>query len=104
MWITRYAIPFALAVAVLLACLAPRDPEPAAMIRARELMTLAQLSGGPNYTYSKDTGTALDAVTVARPAKGAKVAEIESALIAAGFRLKRVGPVELATFLVEPAR
>ena len=92
MWISRFALPFALAVAVLLACFAPRDAEPAAKISARELLVLAQRASGQNYTFDKATGAALAALEVPRPGKEATQLELEASLRAAGFLLEPVGP------------
>jgi len=103
MWITRYALPFAIAVAVLLASLAPRAAGPSATISARELLDLAQHAGGANYTFSHATGTALEGAAVARPEADAGLPQLESALIGAGFRLRRVDAGERDLFLVEPS-
>ena len=104
MWsITRYAVPFALVVAVLLASLAPRAPAPSPTITARELLDLAQRAGGASYTFTQATSTALTGVTVPRPEETAPLARLESALVEAGFRLRRVGAGETPVFLVERA-
>jgi hypothetical protein len=91
MWITRFALPFALAVAVMLGFLAPRDPEPAATIPARELVSRAQQLSGKNYTFDQRTGAALADTQVPRPPQGATKGQIESALREAGFVLVPVG-------------
>jgi hypothetical protein len=101
MWITRIFLPFCLALAVLLASLAPREPEPTATVPARELLTLAQRAGHTSYTFNQATAAALQAVSVGRPPGDATLAQLESALTEAGFRLRRVGSAEHPTFLVE---
>ena len=101
MFFSRYAIPFALAVAVLLACLAPRAPAPAPTIPARELLTLAQKAGGTNYTFDQTTAAALVEAKVARPPADASREVLESSLREAGFSLRPIGPPEKRVYLVE---
>lgn len=107
MWITRYALPFALVLGALLASLAPRRPEPATEISARALLDRLQeasaTSGRTSYTFSQGTGAALARASVARPEKGADRARLESALLEAGFRLRRLEAGERELFLVESA-
>lgn len=103
MWVTRYVLPFAVALAALLACLAPREPEPAATISARALLNLAQRTGGANYTFSRETSAALEAASVPHPGANASLPQLESALTEAGFRLRRRGAGEHELFLVERA-
>jgi hypothetical protein len=102
MWLTRYAVPLALVVAVLLACFAPRAPERSSSITARELLAAAQAESGASYTYSRATGAALATTRLARPEEGADRAALEAALVAAGFRLEPLGG-EHELFRVEPA-
>lgn len=97
----RFAIAFALVVATLLACLAPRDSGPAATIPARELLTLAQMAGGASYTFDRSTSEALATVTVPRPPEDASLTALETALQDAGFSLRAVGPEGKKVFLVE---
>lgn len=107
MWITRYALPLTLAVVALLACLAPRRPEPAREISARALLERIQQtdpdSGRPSFTFSQATSSALARASVPRPEDSADRAQLEATLLAAGFRLQRVGAGEREFFRVEPA-
>jgi len=91
MSLPRFVLALAVAIATLLACLAPRAAAPAPTIPARELLTLAQRINGANYTFDRATSEALASVTVPRPLEDATQADLESALHEAGFELRPVG-------------
>jgi len=104
MWLTRYVLPLAVAIATLLACLAPGKDSPPATISARELLARAQTAGGAHYTFSRDTAARLSATEVARPAEGAGLAQLEASLRAAGFELApERHAVRVEALPVEPA-
>ena len=100
MWITRYALPFALALSVLLACLAPKAAKPTGSVPARELLILAQRASDRSYTYSQATAAALASVQVPRPEASSSLEALESAVRAAGFSLAAVGAPGNGTYLV----
>jgi hypothetical protein len=100
MSLPRFVLALAVAIATLLACLAPRASTPAPTIPARELLTLAQRINGANYTFDRATSEALTSVTVPRPAEDAPQSALESALHEAGFELRPVGPETTRVFLV----
>jgi hypothetical protein len=104
MSLPRIVLSVAVAIAALLACLAPRASAPAPTIPARELLTLAQQINDANYTFDRATSEALASVTVPRPAEDASLANLESSLREAGFQLRPVGPEGKRIFLVERAR
>ena len=101
MSLTRVILSVTLVLIVLLACFAPREPALAATVPARELLTLAQVAGGQNYTFDRATSEALASVQVPRPAAGATRADLESMLGSAGFALRPVGPPGKEVWLVE---
>jgi hypothetical protein len=101
MSLPRFLLALSLAIATLLACLAPRDSGPAPTIPARELLTLVQKGSGVNCTFDRPTSEALAGVRVPRPPKNASHADLESTLIEAGFRMRPVGPEGNKVFLVE---
>lgn len=102
MWIPRFAVPVALVLALLLACLAPRGSRAGseATVSAREVLLQAQRAGGRSYTYTRATGAELERVELARPPEGASREVLEAALTEAGFALGPVGP-EGRVFRVE---
>jgi len=104
MSLPRIVLSIAMAIAVLLASLAPRGSAPEPTIPARELLTLAQRLNAANYTFDRATSEALATVTVPRPAEDADLANLESSLRAAGFQWRPVGPETKRIFLVERAR
>lgn len=104
MSLPRIVLSLAAAIAVLLACLAPREAEPAPTIPARELLTLAQQLNAARYTFDRTTSEALATVMVPRPAADADLAALESSLRGAGFQLRPVGPEDKRIFQVERAR
>jgi hypothetical protein len=104
MTLPRFVLALAVAIATLLACLAPRTVLPAPTIPARELLTLAQRESGANYTFDRATSEALATVTVPRPPEDATATALESALHDAGFTLRAVGPESKKVYLVERAR
>lgn len=97
----RFVLALAVAIATLLACLAPRASAPATTIPARELLTLTQRINGANYTFDRTTSEALTTITVPRPPEDASQTALVSALREAGFELRPVGPEKKKVFLVE---
>lgn len=104
MWISRFAVPVALVLALFFACLAPEEKRLTPTVTAREVLVQAQRAGGWNYTYSQATAAELERAQLARPSEGASREVLEAALVAAGFSLVPVGPPEREVCLVELAR
>jgi hypothetical protein len=103
MSLARLALPLAVAIAVLLPCLAPREGAPTETMPARDLVALAQRAGGASYSFDQATAEALASSPVLRPPEGASLAELEARLQGAGFRLRAVGPRERPSFRIERA-
>lgn len=101
MWIARFAVPVALVLALLFACLAPDEARRADTVSARDVLVQAQRAGGRNYTYSQGTAAELQRVELPRPAPGASREALETALGAAGFTLAPVGPPDRNVVRVE---
>jgi hypothetical protein len=91
MAIARLAVPVALVLAVLLACLAPSPPRQDPQVTAKEVLFLAQKAGEHSYTYSRSTAAELERVRLERPQMDASCQALEQALAAAGFSLTPVG-------------
>lgn len=100
MWIARFAVPVALALAILFAGLSPRGARADATVSAKEVLLLAQRAGGRSYTYTQAIAAELDRTKLARPPEGASREVLEGVLAAAGFTLGPVGP-EGKVFRVE---
>jgi hypothetical protein len=103
MWIARFAVPAALVLAMLFACLAPSEPAPRATVTAREVLTQAQRAGGRNYTFTLATGAELGRLELPRPPAEAPREALEGLLEAAGFVLTPAGAGALDLFRVERA-
>ena len=105
MWIARFAVPVALVLALLFACLAPDAARATATrVSAKEVLIQAQRAGGRNYTYSQGTAAELEGVQLARPPEDASCEALEAALTASGFVLAPVGPSDRQVYLVERVR
>ena len=103
MWITRLAVPVALVLAMLFACLAPSEAKPLETVSAKDVLVLCQRVSGRNYTYSQATGAELAQAALPRPPEEASQETLEALLKEAGFVLAAVGPADLNVFLVERA-
>ena len=104
MWIARFALPVALLLAMVFACLAPRATHQEAMVSAKEVLLQAQRAGGKNYTYAKPLGVELERAQLARPPEDASAEALEALLGTAGFVLAPVGPADRHVVLVERKR
>lgn len=102
MSLRRFSLWFALTTATLLAFLQTRAPD-AATISARELLTLTQQVSRANYTFDQKTSAALASAQVSKPPETASQDALETALRAAGFRLRPLGVPGKNVFRVEKA-
>jgi len=104
MWIARFAVPVALVLALIFACLAPEATHREAMVSAKAVLVQAQRAGGKNYTYSQALAAELERAQLARPSEDASAEALEALLSDAGFVLAPVGPAERNVVLVERKR